>query len=159
MSDMTILDGLKKVKLLKKKADKKASRVAENCCSFEGEEPLHSVRELMQSHSDLLLEINDIKAKIQCTNAATKVAGTKYAPLTISELISYRQSVLPQRIAVLKTLSKTYKENEGGYGVPKRKVVMHYDPKERETTIDKYEDEILEIDAILDKCNMTTSLI
>ena len=157
--DLTILDGLKKIKVLKKKIDKKASRVVENCCSFEGEEPLHNVRELMQSHNDLLLEVNDIRAKIQRTNAATKVSGTKYAALTISELISYRQSVLPQRIVVLKSLTKAHKENEGRFETPKRKVVMHYDPKEREDTIDKYEDEILEIDAILDKCNMTTKLI
>ena len=156
---LTILDGLKKVKILTKKANKKASRVAENCCSFEGEEPLYNVRELMQSHNDLLLEVNSIKTQIQRTNAATKVAGTKYAALTISELISYRQSVLPQRIAVLKTLSKSQKESESMYVTPKRKVVMHYVPKEREDTIDKYEDEILDIDAILDKCNMTTKLI
>ena len=156
---LTILDGLKKVKVLKKKADKKAARVAESCCSFEGEEPMYNVRELMQSHNDLLLEVNDIKAKIQRTNAATKVAGTKYAALTIASLISYRQSVLPQRIAVLKSLTTAHKKNEGIYETPKRKVVMHYVPKEREDSIDKYEDEILEIDAILDKCNMTTALI
>ena len=157
--ELTILDGLKKIKVLKKKADKKAAKVAESCCTFEGEEPLHNVRVLMQSHNDLLLEISKIKSSIQHTNVVTMVGGSKYTAFSIAALISYRQSVLPQRIAVLKTLSKAHKENEGRYETPRRKVVMHYDPKEREDTIDKYEDEILEIDAILDKCNMTTPLL
>ena len=156
---MTILDGLKKIKVLKKKADKKAARIAENCCTFEGEEPLYNVRVLMQSHNDLLLEISKIKASIQHTNVVTKVSGDKYDGFTIASLISYRQGVLPQRIAVLKSLSKAHKDNEGRYESPKRKVVMHYVPKEREDSIDKYEDEILDIDAILDKCNMITKLI
>ena len=156
---LTILDGLKKVKILTKKASKKASRIAGSCCSFEGEEPLYNVRELMQSHSDLLLEIDKIKSQIQCTNAATMITDDRYGKFNIASLISYRQGVLPQRIAVLKTLSKSQKESESMYVTPKRKVVMHYVPKEREDTIDKYEDEILDIDAILDKCNMTTKLI
>ena len=156
---MTILDGLKKIKILTKKADKKAARIAENCCSFEGEEPLYDVRVLIQSHNDLLLEISKIKSQIQRTNAATMIPDTKYSGHSIAELITHRHSVLPQRIAVLKSLSKAHKENEGRYENPKRKVVMHYVPKEREDSIDKYEDEILEIDAILDKCNMTTELV
>ena len=156
---MMILDGLKKIKILKKKVDKKAARIAENCCSFEGEEPFYDVRVLMQSHNDLLLEISKIKASIQHTNVVTKVSGDKYDGFTIAELITHRHTVLPQRIAVLKTLSKAHKENEGRYETPKRKVVMHYVPKEREDNIDKYEDELLDIDAVLDKCNMITNLI
>lgn len=156
---MTILDGLKKIKLLKAKAAKTQQRIIDNCCSFEGEEPIHNVRELIQSHTDLITRIHNIKAGIQCTNATTDITETKYNTHTIASLIAYRQSVLPQKITIFKSLSKATKENEGRYDNPKRKIVLHYNPKDRDLQIDKYEEEIIEIDAILDKYNVTTVII
>lgn len=156
---MKILDGLKKIKLLQKKVDKNVQRIADNCCSFEGEDPVHDIRVMIQSHSDLVLEINDIRAKIQRTNSSTKIDEDKYKNHTIASLITYRQVVLPQKIEILKSLSKARKENEGRYDQQKRKVVLHYNPKNRDLSIDEYEDDLTEIDSILDKYNMATDLI
>jgi hypothetical protein len=124
------------------------------CSHLETEETMYDWAKLMQSCQDLVTEIAKIRHALHRTNIMKTVDfdGRTY---TIDELIGMRTTVIPNRIVLWKSLRR----REKSYNDPKEvNVVTHFDHKTRDMEIDKLEDMLDDVDAILDHVNIETEL-
>jgi len=152
---MTVLQALKKIKHLSRKLEKNRARMQKWCSHLETEETMYDWEKLMQSCQDLVTEIAKLRHSLHLTNISETVDfdGRTY---TIDELIGMRTTVIPHRIVLWKSLRR----REKGYHDPKEaKVVTHFDFKKRDMEVDKLEDLLDDVDAILDHVNITTKII
>ena len=152
---MTVLQALKKIKHLSRKLEKNRQRMVRWASHLETEEPLYDWSKLMQSCQDLVKEIAKLRHSLHLTNISKTVDwdGRAY---TIDELIGMRTTVLPQRIVLWKSLRR----REKNYHDPKEvNVITHFDYKQRDMEIDKLEDQLDEVDAILDHVNIETEVL
>jgi len=155
---MTILQGLKKIKHLDRKIEKSRERISRWCSYLSDEEPMYNadgVRKLLQSTMDLITERNIIRHAIHKTNILVQ-ADFQGKKVTVDELIIMTTLTIPAEIATLKLLrrkEKQYHHNK------EAKVVLQYDPHERDKEIDKLEDTLDTLNVLLDNINITTELI
>lgn len=151
---MTVLQALKKIKHLTRKLEKNKSRMMKWCSHLETEEPMYDWEKLMQSCQDLVTEIANLRHALHRTNI-TKTVDFDGRTYTIDEMIGLRTTVIPQRIALWKSLRR----REKGYRDPREtKVVTRFDYKQRDMEVDKLEDRLDEVDAVLDQINIETKL-
>ena len=152
---MTVLQALKKIKHLTRKLEKNRQRMVRWASHLETEEPMYDWKKLMQSCQDITKEIARLRHALHQTNISKTVDfdGRVY---TIDELIGLRTTVLPQLIVLWKSLRR----REKNYHDPKEvNVVTHFDFRERDTEIDKLEDQLDDVDAILDHVNIETEIV
>ena len=99
---MKIIEGLKQIQDLQRKAEDLTTLVKKNCAisSLEspeyGEEQAEKVKGWIQAHSDILKEILRLRIAIQKTNLATEVTvelGGKQVKKTIAEWIHRRRDL------------------------------------------------------------------
>lgn len=152
---MTVLQALKKIKHLSRKLEKNRARMQKWCSHLESEETMYDWEKLMQSCQDLVTEIAKLRHSLHLTNISEMVDfdGRTY---TIDELIGMRTTVIPHRIVLWKSLRRREK---GYHDAKEAKVVTHFDFKKRDMEVDKLEDMLDDVDAILDHVNITTKII
>ena len=171
---MKIIEGMKKIKDLQRKADDLQRKVKENCAllSFEtppyGKDQQLQVAKWSQAHGDILQEILDIRLRIQSTNLCTPVTiniGEQHVTKSIAAWIHRRRDLANKQCEMYMSLTdRGLKEgalpSSTKDGESKEvKIVRFFDPASRDKMIDIYRSEPSLIDATLEVVNATTDLI
>jgi hypothetical protein len=168
---MKLIEALKKIKELQRKAEDLRDLVSSNCArsSLETDkypEQAKKVAGWMQSHSDLLKEILYLRVSIQRTNLMTEVTielGERAVTKNIAEWIHRRRDLAQEELKIWNCLSdRGIKEGigNGPSGDPiEIKIIRFYDPTERDNKHELYQSEPLIIDSKLEVINAITDLI
>lgn len=168
---MKIIEAMKQVKDLQRKADDLVAKVKQHCAISSIETPTYpdqksQVSEWIQSHSDVLKEVLRLRVSIQRTNLATMVAielGGKQVSKTIAEWIHRRRDLAKSELGMWQGLTdKNIHEGmaQGPAGTPLEiKIIRLYDPKQRDAKMDLYSSEPSLIDAKLEIVNAVTDLL
>jgi len=168
---MKIIEALKQIKDLKRKADDLKGKVKQHCAISSVESPLYpdqrkTVAGWIQAHSDIIKEILRLRVAIQRTNLATKVAidinGTTVHK-TIAEWIHRRRDLANEEFLMWSMLTdRNIREGLGQSPSGDKmeiKIVRYYDPAERDTKREAYQTEPVVIDSKLEIVNAVTDLI
>lgn len=157
---MTIIQALKKIKQLGRKIDNTKNRIARWCSYFDNQEPVYNnIEGMIQSVRDMMTATMDLKHKIHKTNILTKVEWNNKM-YTMDELLLLRTVGLPAELNVWKSLRrKEHDRYAYNQGEPVPKVVLQYDPRERDKHIDAIEEEMARLDDFLDELNIKTELV
>jgi hypothetical protein len=170
---MKIIEALKKIKDLRRKADDIKDKIQKHSADLDCETPAYpdqrrQVAEWLQSHGDIIKEIAHLKTSIQRTNLATMVTiplGDNHVKKCISEWIDRRKELAKLqedvwRILTDKGLKETYQSqltpNSPATMVKKR---LYFDPAERDKNVELYRSEPSVIDSTLEITNAITDLI
>lgn len=169
---MKIIEAMKKVKDLLRKADDLKVKVYTYCVDLDSETPTYpdqkrQISEWVQSHSDVIKEISALRFAIQKTNVETQVTimlGDKAVTKSICEWIHRRKDLAKHEEDVWRKLSEknlqpTYstKISEKSPEIIVRRR-LHFDPVERDTKIELYRSEPSAIDSALETVNAVTDL-
>ncbi len=168
---MKIIEAMKKAKDLRIKADDLQKKVGLYCADLDFETPTYNdqsqqVREWVQSHSDVLKEILQLRFAIQRTNIATPVTielGGKQVSKTIAEWIHRRRDLAELERGMWarlgdRGLKEGRTQNSTG-GVLDVKIRRYFNPVERDEKLELYRSEPSVIDATLEVINATTDLV
>jgi len=168
---MKIIEALKAIKDLKRKAEDLRNKVKDNCALSTLDTPKYpdqkrQVSEWMQAHSDILKEISRLKIALQKTNIATTVTielGGKQVIKTVAEWVLRRRELAKEDLSMWSVLSdRGIKEGMGTApgGQPLEiRVVRFYEPAERDQMKELYSAEPSIIDGRLEVVNAITDLI
>lgn len=168
---MKLIEALKKIKELQRKAEDLRTLVKDHCArsSLETDKYLSQANKVagwVQSHSDLLKEILRLRVAIQQTNLVTNVTvelGEKAVTKTIAEWIHRRRDLATEELKMWNCLSdRGIQEGvvKGPTGDPVEiKIIRFYDPAERDNKRDLYQSEPSIIDGKLEVTNAITDLI
>ncbi len=168
---MKLIEGLKKIKTLQKKAEELVGlvRLHSAIASIETEtypNQTKQVSEWVQAHSDIIKEVLRLRTAIQRTNLATEVMvelDGKAVKKSIAEWIHRRRDLAKLEFQMWNSLTdRNIKEGVGtGPAGDKMEIRIRrfYDPVERDKKRDLYGNEPMEIDAKLEIANATTDLI
>lgn len=168
---MKIIEGLKKVKDLKKKADDIKILVNKYCADLECEAPTYpdqrrQIESWCQAHSDIVKEILDINYRIQKTNIETLVTielGGKHVSKSIAEWIHRRKDLAHLEESFWRSLSdkglidKQYQLTAQS-PITMVKKRLYFDPVERDKKVEMYRSEPSAIDSVLETINALTDL-
>jgi len=174
---MKIIEGLKKIKDLQRKADDIKAKVGQFCADIETEVPAYGtpeaqtkqIAEWLQSHRDIIKEIESLRIRIQKTNLAVEVAVEVSENVRVVKSIAawiHRRKDLAkseaQCWAILSNRNlqaKPYKKSITDEAVNVANVRKYYDQKERDKKVEEYTSEPSRIDATLEVTNATTDLL
>lgn len=168
---MKLIEALKQIKLLQKKAEDLRGKIALYCVHLDFENPTYAnqgeqVKEWMQSHSDTLKEVLRLRVAIQRTNLVTPVTielGGKPVCKTIAEWIHRRRDLAEEELKAWKCLGdRNLKDGVMTNSAGEKKdvkVVRYYDPKERDNKVALYDEEPTIIDSKLEIVNAVADLI
>lgn len=172
---MKIIEGLKMIKDLLRKAEDLRQKVGKYHADMSFETPMYSsydeqkdvVRGWLQAHSDIMRDIAVLRLRIQKTNCLTKVTielGGKQVEKTITEWISRRKDLSALDLQMWNTLndrglreSAMVKTSAGD--TQEVKIRRYYDPVVRDTKKELYASEPSLVDAKLEIVNATTDLV
>jgi hypothetical protein len=177
---MKIIEGLKQIKDLARKADDIRTKISTFCADMEIETPAYGtteqqtkqIAEWLQSHHDIIKEIESLRIRIQKTNLAVMV------PISFGENKTVLKSIAGW-IHRRKDLAKL--ESNAWYGLSNKRLLpqaipkdrrdpnsevekiinvrKYYDQKERDKMVEQYTAEPSKIDAALEIINATTDLM
>jgi len=168
---MKLIEALKQIKDLKRKADDLQDKVAKHSAYLSIETPVYpdqktQVHEWIQAHSDILKEILRLRVAIQKTNLLTPVTidlGEKTITKSIAEWIHRRRDLaLLEAQMWTKLTDRGLKEGtikQSTDQLIEVKIVRCYDPKERDSALALYQSEPHVIDAKLEVINAVTDLM
>lgn len=152
---LTIFQVLKKIKQLDRKVTKTSTRIQKWCSHFDNEETQYNLPKLIQATNDMSAEKGRLRHALHKTNIETTVTFRE-KEMSLDELISLVSVILPDKIAILRMLRR----REKNYGDKSDiKVVMNYNPLERDKEVDILENLLEEADSVLDNINITTEVI
>lgn len=156
---LTILQALKKIKHLDRKIEKTRERIQKWCSYIAPLEapPQYDTNKLMQSLNDMLAHKARLRHALHMTNAL-HVVEYKKTKCTIDELLIAVTVTIPAMIDALKLQRRKEKSRYAQEAGVEQKVVTQYDPGSRDKTIDKLENDLMEIDTLLDETNITTDV-
>ena len=166
-----MIEGLKKLKDLKLKADDLKKKVKDHSAHLDYETPLYEdqtkqVKEWIQAHSDILKEILKIQIGIQKTNLATDVTielEGKNVTKSIAEWIHRRRDLANDECKMWRGLTdrglKEGRMQQSTGDVMEIKIKRCYVPEERDKKIDALSSEPSLIDAKLEICNAVTNVV
>lgn len=167
---MILIEALKQIKILQKKAEDLRELVRKNCAisSIETEkypETTKKIKGWIQAHSDVLKQILHLRTSVQITNLATKVTielNGKGVTKTIAEWIHRRRDLAHEEFAMWDGLTDRG-IREGPAKLPTDivdiKIVRFYEPEERDKMKELFSNEPFLIDAKLEIVNAVTELI
>jgi len=168
---MKLIEALKKVKYLQKKADDIKEKIGKHSADLDYETPVYAdqrsqVTSWIQGYTDILKDISHLQYAIQKTNLEKQVKiklGDNVVEKSITEWILRRRTLAKQELSMYKMLTdKNLREGNvqfsGGQVVP-AKIRRYYDPVERDKKLEELTTEPHEIDATLEIVNATTDLI
>jgi len=168
---MKLIEALKQIKDLEKKADDLRIKVGQHSAHLNIETPVYvdqkkQVREWIQAHSDILKEILRLRIAIQRTNLETDVTielGGKNVTKTIAEWIHRRRDLARDEANMWARLTdRNLKEGftqDSQQQQLEVKIVRCYDPAERDERRSVLESEPSIIDGKLEVVNAVTDLI
>lgn len=168
---MKLIEGLKKIKELNKKAEDLKDKVRKHSAHLSNEKSVYEnqkeqIAKWLQSHHDIVKEILHLQIAIQKTNLATKVTITLdngNIEKTIAEWIHRRRTLAGLQEAIYRSLTdRNLREGTIKQSNDERvevHIVRYYDPAERDKQIELYDNEPKAIDAKLEIVNATTDLI
>jgi len=170
---MKIIEGLKKIKDLKRKAEDLRQKIGQYCADLDCENPTYDnqrkqVSEWLQAHSDVLKEILSLRYRIQKTNISTQVTidlGGNHVEKSIAEWIHRRKDLAHEEESAWNKLNDRglrdeYKQKptpNSPETVIKRR--LYFDPQERDIKKELYRSEPSTIDGILETVNAVTDLV
>jgi hypothetical protein len=156
---LTILQALKKIKHLDRKIEVNQERIKKWCSYIDPMDtpPQYDTNKLIQSVNDMLKEKARIRHALHRTNAlhTVKYKGKK---ITVDDLLIMSTLTIPSMIHTLKLQRRKEKPYRMTKDDLEQKVILQYDPKERDRTVDGLENDLMEMDAILDEINITTDI-
>lgn len=168
---MKIIEALKQIKDLQKKAEDLRRKVQQHSAHVNFETPVYTdqkgqVSQWIQAHSDILKKILDLRIAIQRTNLSVQVPieiSGQTINKSIAEWIHRRRDLANLERDMWKQLTdKNIKEGHAQNSMGQMmevKIVRCYDPKERDGKIGLYDSEPTTIDAKLEIVNATTDLV
>ena len=168
---MKIIEGLKQIKDLQRKAEDLRTKISQHSAYLSLETPVYAdqkrqVAEWLQAHSDILKEICRLRVAIQKTNISTTVVielDGKAVTKTIAEWIHRRRDLATFEMDAWRKLTdRGLKEgfSNSSTGVPLEiKIVRCYDPAERDKKVSALSSEPTIIDSKLEIVNAVTDLI
>ena len=168
---MKLIEALKKVKDLQRKASDLRVLVKDHCAlsSFETQKypnQKKQVTEWMQAHSDVLKEILRLRIAIQKTNLETEVVieiGNKQVTKSIAAWIHRRRDLANEELQMWNQLTdRGINEGiaKGPTGDPiEIKIHRFYDPAEKDRKREEYASEPSVIDGRMEVINAITDLI
>lgn len=168
---MKIIEAMKKIKDLKRKADDLKDKIGTYCADYDINTPTYpdqkaQISEWVQAHGDIIKEIGHLRFGISKTNVMTQVTielGGKQITKSIAEWI-YRRRELAQEDRLcyarltdrgLQEMGMAQKDNDKVF-VKRR---LYFDPKERDMKVELYRSEPSIIDGTLEVINAVTDLI
>ena len=173
---MKIIEALKKMKDLQRKADDLRSKIRDNCADLDHEKPAYEtpeaqrdqIKEWLQAHSDILKELEKLRLSIQKTNLETEVvvevSDGKNITKSIAAWIHRRKDLAKLEASAWSQLTNrnlrpvNYQKTEGGE-VFIANIRKYYDQKKRDNMVEDFTSEPSRIDAALEIANATTDLI
>ena len=168
---MKLIEALKKLKSLEKKADDIKDLLRHYCCDMDYETPAYpyqkeKVTGWIQAYHDILQEISRLSYQIQKTNLETKVSielDGKTIEKSITEWILRRRKLCGMELALFKSLTdKNLREGPiqfSGGNTQMAKIRRYYDPQLKERKLSMLGSEPFEIDSKLEIVNATTELV
>lgn len=172
---MKLIEAMKKVKDLEKKADDLKDKVSKYCCyvNIEGStypDQKNKIKEWVQAHQDILKEILGLRLSIQNTNLKTDVTidlGGKQVTKSIAAWIHRRRDLAHKQLSIwramddsrVKQLDGALARSQSSGDQREVKVERCYDPQEKDKNVDLYVTEPSIIDARLEVANAVTDLI
>jgi hypothetical protein len=168
---MKIIEGLKKIKDLQRKASDLRDKIAANCAqmSFESEKydnQFGKVDGWLQAHHDIIMEIECLRERIAKTNLEIKVTIDLFGnevTKSIHNWISRKRDLIDLDIEswdLLTDRGLTDQKVRGSNGeILDFKVIRFYNLELRDKKIDQFKTEKLLIDAKLEIVNAITDLI
>jgi len=172
---MKIIEGMKKIKDLQKKAEDYRGKITQYHADVDFENPTYGtvddqkaqVSKWMQGHSDIIKEIGELKTRIQKTNILTSVTielGDKKVSKTLAEwILRRREGALLEKSAwdALndRGLMERGQAKKSTGEVIEVKLRRYYDPKERDAKKEALRSEPFVIDGALEVINATTDLL
>ena len=169
---MKLIEAMKKIKDLQRKAEDLRGKVGQNCAHLSVETPVYGdkqrdqVREWLQAHGDILKEILKLRKNIQRTNIMTDVTielSDRMVTKTIAEWIHRRRDLAKLDEMMWSMLTdRNLKEGVASDSQGQKievKIVRNYDPAERDRMKELYRSEPSRIDATLEVVNAVTDLM
>ena len=169
---MKIIEALKKIKDLRRKSDDLKDKLKTYCADMDCNTPTYpdqrgKIAEWLQGHNDIIKEIAHLKLAIRRTNLMTLVPiefeGT-FVTKSICSWIDRRKELAKLQEDTYRSLTNkgmrdsSYQVTTGAPIVPV-KVIMYFDPNERDKKIELYRSEPAKIDSTLEIINAVTELI
>jgi hypothetical protein len=171
---MKLIEALKQIKDLQRKAEDLRVKVQEHCAITSMETPTYGTAEeqrkkvagWIQAHSDILKEVLRLRVAIQDTNLRTDVTielNGKGVTKSIAAWIHRRRDLAHDEFSMWSLLTDK-KIQEGVVQSPSGhpmeiKVVRFYDPEHRDNMRDLFSSEPSTIDAKLEIVNAITDLL
>lgn len=171
---MKLIEALKQIKDLQRKAADLRQMVATHCAVSNVETPQYGTVEeqrkkvegWIQAHSDILKEILRLRVAIQRTNLATDVTvelDGKSVTKTIAEWIHRRRDLANDEMVIWNSMGdrgirEGVAQSPSGHNM-EIKVVRFYDPTTRDKKRDLFASEPMLIDARLEIANAITDLL
>lgn len=168
---MKIIEALKQIKYLAKKAEDLQSKIGQNCADMEFDTPLYpdmkaKVSEWLQSHTDIVREIQRLRYRLQKTNVLTNVTislNDVEVTKTLFEWIQRRKDLAKIELTAWQKLTDRnlkdgqYSQTSGQLGVMKMR--RYYDPSEKDKKVNQLTREPVLIDAALEIANCMNDLL
>ncbi|MBR3306178.1 MAG: DIP1984 family protein [Lachnospiraceae bacterium] len=138
---------------LQKRISELSTRLNNNAKVQEGETPSEDPGELMDELDKDLKRLEELMARINRTNNATK-AGEK----TLTDLIAKRDC-LKQRISILRDFLNRSSEKVSRYTKTEIRILSTVSVAELQKEVDRYSKELRETDETIQSLNWTTELL
>lgn len=167
---MKIIEALKQIKDLARKADDLVSLTSKHTADMDFESPVYTdqkgqISQWIQAHRDILKEISRLRYVIQKTNVMTKVKITLdgvEVEKCITEWIHRRKDLAAAELKMWSNISdKGLRDAKIQFSNEQKdaKVRRYYDPAQRDRMISALKSEPSLIDAKLEIVNATTDLL
>lgn len=168
---MKIIEAMKQIKDLQRKAEDLRKKVSLNCAGLSYETPTYgqeqraTVDGWLQAHRDIVQEILRLRSAIQRTNIATPVTislGGKSVTKSIAEWVHRRRDLAALDASMFAQLGdRGLKEQRGkdtqGNDV-EVKIIRYFDPKTRDALLEEFRSEPTLIDSTLEVVNAVTEV-
>lgn len=168
---MKIIEALKEIKNLQRKADGIKEKVGKHSAYLNVETPVYpdqkgQVREWVQAYSDVLKEILRLRLAIQKTNLVVdvtiEIAG-KPVTKSIAAWVHRRRDLAKLEATIWQALTdrglREGQMKQSTEQIIDVKIIRCYDPKERDEKLEIFQSEPLLIDSRLEVVNAVTDLI
>jgi len=168
---MKLIEGMKKIQELQRKAEDLKKKVSIHCAHHNVEKPVYDnqqnqVAEWIQAHHDILKEILHLRISVQKTNLATNVTieiGGTPVTKSIAEWIHRRRDLAALECSMWESLTdRNLKEGIITTSQQEKvqvSIVRYYNPTNRDKNIDIYRNEPSVIDRTLEVTNAITDMI
>jgi hypothetical protein len=175
---MKIIEGLKKTKDLQRKASDIRAKLSKHCADLDANVPEYEteadqreqISKWLQSHSDILKEIETLRLRIQHTNLTTvvkvEVVDDKYVEKTIAAWIHRRKDLAKLEAEAWRCLTNRSLQPRNFSPDPKNpeniqvaNVRKYYNQVERDTNVENFTSEPSRIDGALEIANAITDLV